>query len=380
MYSIQDQLYINISVGGEDVLLHEDSFVDLNFIESAGTNIPTAALAFKTSNEKILRRINEGNKIKLSVGPNQNDLEDLFLILQKPILNRYGSETWFITGEAVKASLPMWAKSNVEISEKLSAVERMQEIVTRTDTIDEWGSPEKSQDQQHWIQYGCPDKKHLDDIWLHADLGETSFPLVANTWAGFRFYDAYTHFHTMPKWTLASQNDEGDPKVITIDEEFGVEQRAGFMNSIGARGIEQNQYNLNTGELDLITSDPQVLLAVTEKANISDEFQKIRNPNQILSRNTHPKYWQSFIHNFTQLTLYSSCKVQIVWKGLYYPIRPLDLVFLKERDINPKSTQQSALIHSGLYIVSKVARRATANSFATKVHLVRESFNENFGL
>ena len=233
---------------------------------------------------------------------------------------------------------------------------------------------EVSDDRQKWIQYGCSNKRHLDDIWLHCEFSGGGFPIIANTMGGFRFFNGKEWFkrgHTLK----IGYRTFGDDEVMLMDSEFGTEQNAGFLNSIGARGFELSQFTVETGSVDMLESEPEILLSNTAIANVSEDFQRVSNTVRRLSRNMHEDYWSSYIHNMTQIVFHSCTKIKIFIKGRYSPVRPLDVVLFKDQDVGKGDTDEAVSAYSGNYIVSKVARRAFRNNFTTLIHLVRESNN-----
>ena len=114
------------------------------------------------------------------------------------------------------------------------------------------------------------------------------------------------------------------------------------------------------------------------KLSQSSDFSKISEVRKTLSRNVHPTYWEKYIHNQTQLLLYSSVQTVVMWSNSYYPVKPLDIVFLKDvsNDLVKKETEEA---YSGKYIVAKVANRVQHNRFASTLDLVKDSFNFNEG-
>ena len=380
MLLVESQLNINLNLGGMDLVPDPLSLLDLNIIESAGTNLPTLEAEVRVQEQSIIQRINENNLLSLTIGTEQvtNNLEDSLWTVQRLALARQGSEFYILHIKALKGSFPQWAKPRVEVSEKMSAVERILTLCERNDRIDK-ANVSSSMDSQKWIQYGCPDKKHLDDIWMHSKL-ERGFPLYSNTLQGCRVLDARVLADEEPSWTISffEETSAGDT-LIQVDAVEGLSQMGGFLNSIGGRGLEKQQYSLDDGEDTLLSSDPEAFLALTDKANVSDRFSKVREARRPLSRNVDPDYWRTYLHNYTQLALYSSTKLRVFWEGRYKTIRPLDLVILKDQtvDLDGSTIGVSPDSYLGLYFVSKVARRANRNTLTTMVSLVRDSLNQN---
>ena len=56
-------------------------------------------------------------------------------------------------------------------------------------------------------------------------------------------------------------------------------------------------------------------------------------------------------------------------------MRPLDIVLLKDKDVATENDDKSIGHYSGVYAVSKIARRTFRAVHTTIIHLVRESNN-----
>lgn len=379
MFRVTDQALLNITMEGRDLLGDYYDLQVLNIIEKAGTELPVLTLGFRTVDSNLIYRINEGNPVVVSMGSDNDDLLDSEFLFQNPRFDHSGEGRWIIQSFGIMSTLPNWAKPEVSISKKVSGIERIREVVGKVDRID-GASISNSNDSQNWVQYGCPNKTHVDDIWMHCDLGE-SFPMLAYTLDGFRIRDALKLFSDKsnnPDWILSNAILTGERNELLYTEHLGLSQHSGFLNSIGGRGTDQPVFNLDGGYGTMTSTSPYSGLAVTGNLNVSDDFSNVHNPREVLTRNMHPKYWESYAHNKTQLSVYSTCRIAVTITGYYVPIHPLDIVILRDFDVNQNRGEPlQARAHTGYYIVSRVSYVVENNSFAMEVELVRESINEN---
>ena len=374
MISVDGQFAVRAKLADKDFLTL-DNLIDLNLIEYAGTDLPVVELLFKVQDSTLLRHLNEGSILSLSLGQSPKEMHECNFLLQQPKIGKAGTDKWIVKVAGIHAGLQKWASSSVHVSNPISAIERIIQVASDIGfKVD--SNIEKSLDTQPWIQYGCTAKQHVDDIWLHADLGVDSFPTLAATFDTFRIRDVKKMLLEDPKWVFKHEAQKDNE--ISFDADFDIEHLSGFLNSIGARGLDQPFYDMVTGDFDSISSNPKKLMALTKKLNIAKTFTKTSNARQVNSRNTHPNYLASHIHNYTQLALFSSIRVLVQWENLYKPIRPLDLVFFKETDIQ-QSMGNSVETYSGLYIVNKVVRNIAGSKFKTSVQMVREGTNMNKG-
>jgi len=369
MIKVDGGYFLKSKFGDLDDFFDIANLSDVTFVEKAGTDLPVIEIQF-SSNEFGLRRINENVELDITIGVDENPRNDILeskFILQRPIISHSGDSLWSVVAKGIDANLVKWSKSKVEVSSKQSGVERILDMIKPFRVN---ANVSKSNDSQHWIQYGQPNKLHVEDVWMHVDL-PNSFLLLAACLDEFRVYDLLTLIRREPSWYFVETNSSAYNHIV-IDSDYTIENQSGFFNAIGARGQEQPVYELDTGNSDLLSNDPESLLAITDKLNVNENFSKVHNERKVLIRNVHPNYWKSFIHNYTQMVLYSNVRVTVSWSGPYYPVKPLDLVMFKETSKDGNLIQSTDL-YSGLYIVSKVARRLNKNVFSTTVQLVREN-------
>ena len=371
-YRVNDQLNVSLSLGGEDLAVEPDDVININLIEQAGTELPMATVVVKSSSKEMPRLVNENNLLEVSVGTDdEKDSLEAKFIMQRPTLTRSGADLWLLSTNGLKSTYPKWAKSETEISQEMSGIERILQIAERAGEKIDADNLSASNDKQCWIQYGCPNKVHMDEIWLHCDLGD-SFPLLACTFDGFIAKDGKQLAREDPKHRFGNSGEEG---YLRYDWSPGAEYMSGFFASVGARGQQQPIYDLSLGEGKVLESEPKLFMS-GGISPFADDFDKVSNARRTLTRNMHPKYWESHAHNYTQIALYSSLRFSLAWKDEYRPVRPLDLVEVKEDDILAIGSEAAESL-SGHYIVSKVARQVQGNSFSTVCQMTRECFNSN---
>ena len=97
--------------------------------------------------------------------------------------------------------------------------------------------------------------------------------------------------------------------------------------------------------------------------------------NTVLNQNMHENYWRAANKNLSHLVQFGDTKITLSFSNFFAPIRVLDLVMFKD-DMVGSGRGQTADAHSGLYIVSRVARNYQNRQFTTVVELTRESMNQ----
>ena len=375
-----DELHVLLRIGGVDLSSHYENVLNFVLLEEAGTRLPAVEMQVKSTNKRVLGLINEGNPLELTIGLKGGELETTKFILQRPVISNIGADAWLIRANGIKATYVNWAKPRVEISSEMSGIERIIEVARRSgENI--ITNVDKSEDKQRWVQYGCPDKLHIDDIWPHCDLGD-GFPALACGVDGFivkdikRLVDQDT-----PKFKFGNIGKD----YIRYDYMPSVEHMGGFFANVGARGISRPIYDLEKGEQNMVESNPKSFLSLGDPP-FDDTFAKISDVRKTLTRNMHPNYWKSHAHNTTQLALCSSLRISLTWKHRYITtkgedrgrkIRPLDLVSIKSEDIEIKEKDSAVEAFSGNYVVSKVLHNIVGNTLSTTCQLVREYFNSS---
>ena len=375
MFIIADQLRVNLIIGGVDAAEDVQNLQKVTIKETSGGKLPRLSIVMTTRNEDLVRKLNERSDIEVGLGDDSSDMASSLFVIQKSNIQKVGNNFWLLSIEAIKSSLIPWMKNKVEISEEVSGIERIRTVAARADNVT--GNIEKSADKQRWIQYGCPDRVHVNDIWLHCDV-PGSFPVLANTLEDFRIHDARAKFASAAgdkaDWTFSPHEADINAGAIAYDISQGVENINGMFNSFGARGHNMQEYSLDDGTPSLLTSDPLGL--ANAAPDVREDFDKISNRRHVRSRNVHEKYWASKLHNHTQLGLHSSSRLTISWRDLYEPVRALDSAMFRDRDIL-EDDERSVESYSGLYLVSRVIRAFNQNSFTTTIQLVRESIRDS---
>ena len=368
------EVVLNTPAGPVDLAQRPDNLLRLNILERAGMDFPHLSMMIRTTNQgepSLPRLFNEGNLLSVSFDDDSGLSDTAEFILQQPNLIPSGTDSWIMYVTGLKSTLPQWSKPGVKITEEMSGVESLAAVAQNAgESV--LNRVRQSKDKQRWIQYGQPAKRFAEECWLHSEL-EGSFPLVANAIGPFIIDDMRSIVGRSPEYVFSNT----DPDGLEYHWASGIEQQAGFFASIGGRGQEQLVWDLTKGEPSMEESSPEQMLALSP-GELSSEFSKISAERRTLTRNMHDKYWQSYIHNTTQLALYSSVRYVLVFSDYFLPIRPLELVMLKEPNIGTDGVE-TAEPFSGLYVVSKVARLTQGNIFKTAVQIVRESWNSNVG-
>lgn len=382
MFVVGGQVRVNLVIGGIDVVEDIQNLELVEVIETGEGELPVMSAEFRTSNAGLIRALRESSEVRLGLGDDRREMASSAFTVQKHAIRRSGYDWWTVELAAIKSTLSGWTVPRTEISAEMSGIERIREVAARSDTVAAYPADARSEDRQRWIQYGCQDRVHVQDVLLHCDL-PGSFPMAANVLDGFRIYDAAQQFAKAadaargPDWILSVLDADVADGAIPYDMDTGIEHTSGLFNAYGARGHDLPGYVLDTGLGALSSSSPMPRLPLADGPDVSADFSKVSERRRAVSRNVHPRYWDAWVHNHTQLGLYSSNGIAVSWRNRYEPVHPLDVVMFKDRDIGPGSDAgQSVESYSGLYIVSRVTRSFDRSTYNTTVQLTRESLND----
>jgi len=372
MIGINGQYLFKFKLGDESDFIREEDLHNFRLIEDAGNVLPSFQIGFDTDNENILGLLNETNKFEVSFG---KDLKDDYITAPLSVAtkssNKKGNSKLEITAGGLYSALPYIQDSRQSISGKKSAIEVIKEKVTPHFSFPDI-NVQKSLDSQIWIQPNTSDKKFINELWLHADLG-TSFPAIGITSGGEFLIKDMVKEGTKPFLWKFTHN----PKKATdlqYDGDYSVNDQTGFINSWVGYGREKTVYDIESGAVAQICEISEPVVALTNKLARLAEIEKRFTSTGVSNENTHANYWKSALHNLTNLASLSASAITLSFQNQFVPIKLLDQVMFTDEDVGNNS--QSSALTSGLYFVSKVSRNLGNRQFSTVVILTRESLNE----
>ena len=368
---IEGQAQAELFVGGLGAIPDVQSLQELVVVESAGGAFPMLKATLRTDSGDLISRVSEDQPMAVAMGDDDRYTLASGFIKQGHQLAKTGDGYWMLQVRGIHSALEGWSESRAEISAEMSGVERILEVADRIGWGSDSGDLTTSEDRQRWVQYGCPDKVHVNEVWMHCDL-PGSFPAMAHTLAQgmhFRLYDIKAELAKDAKWTFSAEGEDGEDSVIPYHMLTAVENRSGVMNALGARGQSMAEYELDTGADALIESGPAGL--ITGRTDVLDRFDSVSNRRRARSRNVHERYWDAYLHNRTQLSLHSTSTMTLSWRGNFQEVHPLDVCEVVDSDVGGRGQQRTN--YSGRYIVSRVARSFRDNTFSTTATMVRET-------
>lgn len=358
--------------------IFEGNLIRFALIEQAGNAMPRFEMAFTTTDDSILRRLNEGNVLKVSYGRDSSQLHDVNLSISRVTGPIRGAEERFIYINGLLRTAGYNSNPKTRIFEQLSGLEVLRQIADESFLVETGDfNRDTSEDVQNWIQHNISDKRFVNEVWMHSYLSESFLGLGVTSTGKFVVKDMKRLASSTPSYlftTTLQENVVGRP--ILYDSDFQVDSRMGLINAWLGRGRDKLVYDLEEGLSDTVSEDVGPLIALTTRLSRRADLERRSAEAGIRSDNVHSNYWRAHFRNLMGNAVFSTINLVVSFHSQFEDIQVLDLVSFQDREINSPLPMES---YSGLYIVSNVTREITRGTLATTCTLVRESMNSPLG-
>lgn len=372
---VDGQFYLNFKVGNNDNFLTKDDFIEFTVYEYPGNLLPTFEWSFRTQDESVLKRLNEGNLLQAQYGRTRDDLVDVQLSPSSVNTFKDGENfsVFNITGFASQISYV--TNHNLQITPEQSAVEAIIAVAQANGFVVQ-GNIQTSRDKQRWIQPNISDKSFVNDTYLRADVQNGAVSVAITADGQFIVKDILSDIERPAnnrfdwKFTKSPQTE----KDVVYDSDGSIESQAGFINNWIGYGRAIKLIDNETGDVSDILEQPDVILSLSNALDkysaINDRYGGVR----FQSESVHSSFWERYNHNLIFLANLSKISNTFSVSDRYFPIKPLDLcMYSEEGTIN---NVVSSDFKSGLYVCSGVIRTFQADRTNTTLILNREAFNE----
>jgi len=318
----------------------------------------------------ILRYLNEGNPLEMAMGEDDIAMTNInFRILNKQI-SKISQHKYLIRLTGLYDDMSYYTDCRINITDKVSGIEAIIDTAENHFGIDT--NVTKSQDQQYWVQSNVSNKMFINQVWMHSWL-VNSFPAIGITSDGiFVIRDVKKLIKKLTTedyaWKFIS-TDSTKPDELTFDQ-YKVESNTGFINLWVGYEREKEVLNLDTGVEGVITPSLNTMLSLSTDLDRMADIGTRASEFGVVNENVHPKYWVAYQQNLSYLSIFGSTKIVLQFTGKYANIRVLDLVLLRDMDLELKQSEE---YYSGAYLVTRVTRILENKNFITMIHLNRES-------
>lgn len=374
-FGVKGQYFLNFKFGENSDFIDKEDLVDFTVFEYAGNLLPTFKLNFRTQDESVITRLNEGNNIQAQMGRTQDDLIDVTLNISSVKHSKDGSDFVYFETSGFASEIDYVTDHTLRITPEQSAIETIIQVANENGfTVD--SNVQSSNDSQKWIQPNVSSKVFVNDTYMRSDLGDSALGLAITADGKFILRDILEHINRPSSnrydWKF-TKNPQG-PNEIAYSPEMYIESQSGFINNWLGYGRNIKLINNETGEVQNILDQPDVILALTnqldKKPSISDQRY---GGSRFQNTSVHENFWSSYNHNLIFLTNLSKIENVVHFGERFFLIRPLDLVMYAVE--STASNKISSEYTTGLYMASGVIRKFQSNAASTSVILNREAFN-----
>lgn len=373
MIGVEGQYVFKFSLNGETDFITEEDLLKFSLVEKAGGTLPEFEFQFLSYDDTLLSKLNETSKLLVSFGKDTNDLQDTSLSIQGLESVRRGDDRRQISTIGYYSALKYLNQTNQSLSENKSGIEVMQEIATQHFKTD--FNVETSEDSQVWIQPNSTDRAFVRELWMHSYYAN-SFPAIGISSNGtFIMRDVAQTFKDPFVFKFTNTPDGTDDTSIPYDGDYLIKIQRGFINNWVGYDRERLAFNYENGSQLLVKETVEPLLSLTQNFAKNADIERRFGSNTVLNQNMHSNYWKAANKNLSHLVQFGDTKITLSFTGRFAGIKVLDLVMFKDDEVGSGRGATSDS-HSGLYLVSKVARNYQNRSFTTVVELTRESVNQ----
>lgn len=380
MIKVQGQYLVSFAITGgiekKDFIAEED-LLKFTLIEEAGNSLPSFELVFKTRDSKILKYFNEGNLIKYQFGVDEDKLNDCPLRVLKKEFKKLGQGEVVIRLVGLYDALEYVTNCKIMDYSDKSGIEVIDEVAGNYFLKN--FNVTSSSDSQTWLQHNIPDKKFINDVWMHSYI-DNSFIAIGITSEGeFILKDIKKDLaekNGEPIWRFV-QNVNNEEKDITYEGDFSIDSQSGFINHWLGYGRKKSIRVLENAEDSLLESEFNPLLAIT---NSLDRYSNVNSRVAefgLLNDNVHENYWKAYYQNLTNLSIFSTITTTLSYSKRLLPnMKVLDLVMFKDEETEEFLEAEE---DSGLYYITKISRTIANRQLVTLVDLSREALDNLIG-
>lgn len=349
-----------------DFILNED-FIEFLYVESAGNILPTFELSFILRDLSILRYLNQGNILYVSIGRTQISMIEIPLMILSDIskIDFTLGQKISITGTLYIPQYNMKDNTNVLFGNSKNIIEY---IINNTNYFSFKSNIFSTFDTQSWIQPNISDMAFINDIWMHSYIDKNTFIACACDNNKFIMYDMRKKLNSDPDWIFSKKLASSESSnVITIGFEH-------IKNSFGESnlllGYNDTNHILDINSLEYNNAD----YSLKNFTQIDSNKFNMLNSNtrftqfKFINDNVHENYQNAYYQNIKNLILYSSVKTYVSFGGQFKRLNLLDSVMLNTFENKGRTY--------GINIVSRIAYQITNRKFITNVTLCRESVND----
>lgn len=374
MISIEGAFVLNFRFGELENFIQIQNLKTFSLIEDAGGILPTFKLIFETSEEKIMKSLNQGARLQVDMGSDNLNMNTIDLVCISVLINKMGGDSFLINISGIYDALDYIVEPRLNISSSSEdALTALTAVAGTYFNVD--FDPNSSEDSQIYIQANISDKKFAQFLVSHAKLSNSA-PIFGITSEGkFKVRDIKKLASEPYTWKFAKEIEDSEKDIIYESGDV-LEGSSGMINSICGYGRKIYELNYDTG-VSVINTETSTSVfsnasAPSRKASIGDRMGNIVPMND----NLDPNFYKTELRNSMYNLTCSQYKKTVRFVNVYKPVEILDLAMYSELAVSANETLEYT---SGLYVITKVVRNISGGFFQTICELCRESLNNPEG-
>lgn len=355
----------------------ENSFRSFVLSREAGGGLPTFYMTFETNQIQILRYLNEGNLLTVSLGITQKNAKETKLrLLGEPEISRLGNDKYLIKVSGIYAADNYFTGKSF-ISDKESGIAVLNKRAELRGFSLNKDNLKTSLDSQCWVQLLLTDRRYFTHLLLHSDLPNDSFPVMAITSKGeLRVFDFVKHVKKGYRYRLTQSVSKSNDIVYSSDIVFP-KDKSNILNFWLGYLSDKPVLDLVEGGYITYTEDVKNLLSINKDLPRLISEEKRTEELGTIDDFVHKNYWRAYQRNLKSLVLFSRHKLGVNISKIYRDIEPLDIMQFIDSDIGNSESSNPYL--SGNYITTKVVESIVDRQYGMYLEMTREGMNEHKG-
>ena len=366
MITIKNQFTCRITAGEfKDFVLTED-VISLTYMLSAGLAVPYFDMTFILRNQEVLKYLNEGNIINVSMGKDELDMCGMqFRLISDITTENYtlGSNVT-IKGVLHRPKFITLAK-NAKFDDQ--SINIIKSIASKHFSV--VSNIGRTNDKQEWTQTGISDRQMIRDVWLHSFIDNQSVIACAFENDTFRIKNLKTSITSEAPWRFSANKapiSQGS-KIVHFGQ-FWTTNNYGAINECIGRKLENIFLDVDTGEIEKPESHLKNLTVVgSNKLNVTTtDVKEYKYGYKNSEVNTN--YLLAEQHNMRNLMMFGSFKIFIPTAGVFSQFHLLDLAYLEQDSVGERC--------AGYCFIERILYRIEDRRLMTNITLCKEAPNE----
>lgn len=375
MIGLEGGYLLTISVAQYKDFIDPTELKELIISEVGGNILPYFELRFKSEEEGIISKLNDGHSIDIQFGETRDSMVPISLVGKKLSYSRESISEYLIEVKGFLAQGKYLSNSSIQ-SVQGTSISAARSIISKY--FKPMISVGNTNDSMTWVNPNQSDRKFVTDILMHSYIPNSFLSFAVTADNRFIIKDMVNEIKTKkdnPDWILGQATERRDQlKAVPYLSNYDVLNDSGVTNELSAYKNEMQIFNMNTGADAALTGESRTLMALSRQVAKNAEVEKKYNGAYALSGNTHPNYWRGYQQNLIGNMSLHGVRVGITIREGLKTFRPLDIV--RFQDFSSEDSNQANEYTTGLYVISKVQKKIVDLKCITYLEICREAMNE----